>query len=427
MKQLRTGLFVAVTALALCASTSSAQVGLEPGKADAPEDPISLKDLDASVKEMLNKFVDINVMAATTYTYAFNNPASDFLPYLPINKDDNTIALYDGFFQVSRHREDEDFGFTFNLDIGETARFAGADWNGDGSIEGEYIEPREFFGTYKLPWGGIKLKVGKFVSLLGYEVLMTNTAYNPTVTLSYLFMNVPYTNTGLLANIPLGEIASLDVAVVNGWDNVVDNNDAKSLLMGIGAAPMEGMTTYLAGIYGSEVCGQASTKCNATTTTLPTAGAGSKRGAVTWNVGYTLPEETGLGIAVDSLYANESDVLPDGMGAQFADSAAWYGAAGYLMWTAPFEEVDGLMINLRATWFGDPDGYRNPTGTTNPDVVGTPVTVWEISPTIGYKFNDNVLARLEYRYDSANKDTFEDGSGYASSANTLTAEFIVAF
>jgi len=423
MQQFRR-LFVAVAALALLASPGFAQVGLEPGKADPPEDKISLENLDAQMKEMLARLVDINVMVATTYTYAFNKPQSDFLPYLPINKDDNTIALYDGFFQVSRHREDEDFGFTFNMDIGETAQYAGSDWDGDGATQGEFIEVREFYGTYKLPFGGIKLKVGKFVSLLGYEVLMTNTAYNPTVTLNYLFMNVPYTNTGLMANIPLGEIASLDVAVVNGWDNVVDNNDAKSLLMGIGAAPIEGMTTYLAGIYGSEVCGQASTKCTA----LPAAGAGSKRGAVTWNVAYALPEETGLSLAVDSLYANESNVLPDpNTGAMWAESASWYGAAGYVMWALPWEEVDGLSLNLRATWFGDPDGYRNPTGTTNPDVVGTPLTIWEISPTVAYSFNEHVLARLEYRHDSANKLAFEKESGYASIANTLTAEFIVAF
>jgi hypothetical protein len=424
MKQLRTGLSVAVTALALMASSSLAQVGLEPGKADPPEENISLKDLNASVKEMVSRFVDINIMAATTYTYSFNNPDSNFLPYLPINKYDNTISLYDGFFQVSRHREDEDFGFTFNLDIGETAQFAGADWNGDGSTEGEYIEPREFYGTYKLPWGGVKLKAGKFVSLLGYEVLMTNTAYNPTVTLSYLFMNVPYTNTGLLANIPLGEIASLDLAIVNGWDNVVDNNDSKSGMMGLGVAPLEGMTAYLAGIYGSEVCGQASTQCTA----LTPAGAGSKRGAVTFNMGYALPEETGLSLAVDSLYANESNVLPDAFsGNEFGSSAQWYGAAGYIMWAVPFEEVDGLAFNLRATWFGDPDGYRNPTGTSNPDVIGTPLTIWEISPTVAYSFNEHILARFEYRHDSANKLAFEKKSGYASIANTITAEVIVAF
>jgi hypothetical protein len=375
---------------------------MEPPK--GKDEPLSLTDLDAKVKNIMASFVDINVAAATAYTWSSNNPASGQLPYLPINKDDNSISLYDGFFQVSRHREDEDFGFTFNMDIGQTAQYAGADWDGSGATEGDFIEVREFFGTYKTPLAGIKLKAGKFVSLLGYEVLLTNTAYNPTATLGYLFMNVPYTNVGLMANVPLGEIAWMDVGVVNGWDNVVDNNNAKSVMIGVGAAPLEGFTTYLAGIIGNEVCGQNSTKC----TGLPAAGAGSKRAAVTWNMGYTLPEDlgTGLGLALDTLYANESDVLPNSLGQEFADNAQWYGAAGYILWSAPWEEVDGLSLNLRATWFGDPDGYRNPTGTTNPDAAGAQ-TLWEVSPTIGYAFNDHILARLEYRHDASNKPTFE--------------------
>lgn len=407
MRPFRIAVFAAVAALLVSASGVQAQG----------------ESIDEA-REYIAKFVDINVLAATTYTYGTNTPNSGNLPYLPINKDQNSIALYNGFFQVSRHREGESFGFTFNMDIGETARYAGSDWDGDGATEGDFIEVREFFGTYKTPLAGITLKAGKFVSLLGYEVLLTNAAFNPTVSLGYLFLNVPYTHVGLMANIPLGEIAWLDIGVVNGWDNAVDTNNSKSLLTGFGVAPIEGVTTYIAGIYGSEACGQASTKCTA----LPAAGAGSKRAAVTWNASYTLPEETGLGLAIDSLYANESDILPDvATGNPFGASAEWYGLAGYVMWSPPVEELEGLSLNLRTEVFVDADGYRNPTGTTNPAVAGTPITVWEVSPTVAYQFTNNVIARLEYRYDSANKFAFEKDGGYAKQANTITAQVLVAF
>lgn len=385
-------------------------------------------------KEYINKFVDINALVATTYTWAHNNPPSNVptaagnvsLPYLAINKNNNTFSLYDGWFQVSRNRADEDFGFVFSMDFGQTAQYAGADWNGDGSTEGDFVEVREFYGIWKTGFQDITVKAGKFVSLLGYEILLTNTAYNPTVTLSYLFMNVPYTNTGLLAHMPLGEIATIDLAVVNGWDNVVDNNNQKSFMMGLGATPAEGLTMYLAGIYGAENCGQASSSCTA----LPPAGAGSHRGAVTLNATYTFPEETGLALAVDSLYANDSNVLPDPVtGQPFSAAASWYGAAGYIMWNIPVEELKGLFFNVRGEVINDPDGYRNPNGTVNPAVVGTPQTIYEFSPTLGYKISDNILTRFEYRFDSSDKFGFAKSQAdtFSKTANTISAEVIVAF
>jgi opacity protein-like surface antigen len=400
---------VGVTALCL----SAAPVAAEEEK----------KSIDEQVQELMAKIVDVNAMVATTYTYSFNKPTSDFLPYLIINKDDNTLALYDAFLQISRNREDEDFGFTLNMDFGETARFTGADWDGSGAIgdsgeEDNFFELREAYGTYKVPWGGIKVKAGKFVTLLGYEVLMTNTAYNPNVTHSYMFGQIPFTHVGVLANAPLGEMAWVDVGVVNGWDNAVDNNNSPSLLAGLGFKPLDVLGFYLAGIYGPELCGQDSTKC----TGLPPAGAGSKRGAVTLNATFTAPEETGLALAIDSLYANESDALPDG-DVPFAESASWYGLAGYVMWAPPFEEVEGLTLNLRAEVICDPDGYRNPNGSPG---VG-PQTIFEITPTIGYAFAEHFLARLEYRYDHSNKQAYQTEDTFRSFDNTLTAEFIVAF
>jgi hypothetical protein len=386
------------------------------------------KSLDEQVQDIMAKLVDVNAMVATTYTYSFNKPASDFLPYLVINKDDNTLALYDAFLQISRNREDEDFGFTVNMDFGETARFTGSDWDGSGAVgdsgeEDNFFELREAYGTYKVPWGGLKVKAGKFVTLLGYEVLMTNTAYNPNITHSYMFGQIPFTHVGALVNAGLGEMAWADVGIVNGWDNAVDNNNSPSFLAGLGFKPLDMLGFYLAGIYGPELCGQASTKC----TGLAPAGAGSKRGAVTLNATFTFPEETGLGLAIDTLYANESDALPqssdDPTVALFDESASWYGLAGYVMWAPPFEEVEGLTLNLRAEVMGDPDGYRNPNGSPG---VG-PQTIFEITPTIGYAINEHILARLEYRYDHSNKQAYEDDDGFRSFDNTLTAEFLVAF
>lgn len=414
MKQVRTAVCAALAAVLFVAARAGAE-----GEVD-------------QVKETVAKFIDVNAMVATTYTYGFNNPASNTLNYEVINKNNDTFALYDAFLQFARNREDEDFGFTVNMDFGETAKYTGSDWDGSGgtdgsnSEEGNAFELREAYGTYKLPWGGIKLKVGKMITLLGYEVLMTNTAFNPNISHSILFgYAINFTDLGLMFNVPLGEMAWLDIGVVNGWDNAVDNNHQKTLLMGVGLKPADIATFYLAGSYGGEQNGQYASNCAAP----PCAGAGSKRGVVTLN-GTVTPIE-GLSFIMDSVYGNESNLLPDSNGNPFTEAAQWYGLVGYVTWAPGLEPVEGLSLNLRAEVFDDVNGARL-TGssgafTPNPALNGLAQTVIEVTPTVAYQFSPNILARLEYRYDTSDKLAYQTDNGYSKIANTLAAEVLVAF
>lgn len=392
-------------------------------------------------KAALAKLVDINAMVAATYTYGFNKPYNRTLNYEVINKANNTFALYDAFLQIARNRDDEDFGFTINMDFGETAKYTGSDWDGSGgadgsnSEEGNAFELREAYGTYKLPWGGIKLKAGKFVTLLGYEVLMTNTVFNPNISHSILFgYAINFTNVGFLFNVPLGDMAWVDIGMINGWDESVDNNDSKTLMAGMGVKPLDNLTFYLAGTYGGEQNGQFASNCASAqgTPPAPCPGAGSKRGVVTLNGTFTPIE--GLSFIMDSVYGNESNLLPDATGA-LTQAASWYGLVGYVTWSPGLEPVEGLSLNLRAEVFDDADGARltgSPSAfTPNPALAGVPQTVIEITPTIAYAFNPHILARLEYRYDHSDKPAYQNntigGTGYNTSANTIAAELLVAF
>ena len=424
MRQFRWAAVAATVAVLFAAAQVAAQGEAAPVKGE----------IDA-VKEAVAKIVDINAMVATTYNYGFNRPASDTLNYEVINKANNTFAIYDAFLQFSRNHEDEDFGFNINMDFGETAKYTGSDWNGNGAVaapgdnteEGNAFELREAYGTYKVPWDGVKLKAGKFVTLLGYEVLMTNTAFNPNISHSILFgYAIPFTHVGVLLDLPMGELAWADIGIVNGWDNAVDNNNAKTLIAGLGIKPLADLATfYLAGTYGSETNGQAKT-CSGIP--CPGAGAGAKRGVVTLN-GTVTPIE-GLSFIVDSVYGNESNILPDPItGDPNSAAASWYGLVGYVTWAPGFDPVPGFQFALRAEVFDDVDGARNPTGTVNPAVIGTPQTVEEVTGTISYVFSPNIVTRLEYRYDHSDKFAYEKdlADSYSKTANTITAELILAF
>jgi hypothetical protein len=278
---------------------------------------------------------------------------------------------------------------------------------GDTSEENNSFELREAYLTYKLPFWSTTLKAGKFATLLGYEVLKTQDAFNHNISHSILFgFSIPFTHTGILLSAPLGEMATFDIGVVNGWDNVEDNNDNKTLLAGFGLTPSDTFSLYVAGTYGGEQ--------NSLDNSIPGAGAGSKRGVVTANATFTVSDQ--LSFAIDSVYGNETDLIPDGSKRKDAN---WYGVAGYAM----FDVDDRLSVALRSEVFDDPDGAR-----------GFDATVWEITPTLSYKLTDHVLARLEYRHDEASKPIFakDDRDGGSlfngqSGSDTIAGELIVSF
>jgi len=345
--------------------------------------------------------VDFHALLTTGYIYSFNRPSSGDLNQRVFDKKDNTFSVNDAALFLSRNKEDEAFGFVVTVDMGDTARYTGRDWDGDGALSGSeetnYFELREAFLTYKLPWLDQTLKAGTFTTLLGYEVFKTPTNFNPNISNSILFgFSNPFTHTGILLNTPLGDIGGFDIGVVNGWDNFVDQNAGKTLLMGLGLTPIENLVTYTAFAYGSEQ--------------VPIdeggVGEGSKRSELTLNATYTVTDQ--LSFAIDSVFGRETNLIsPNGR-----KGALWYGFAAYAM----FKANDWLSFSLRTEVFDDADGAR-----------GFDSTVWEVTPTVGFQLTEHLLARFEYRHDEASKPVFEKQDGFQSGSDSLAGELVLAF
>jgi opacity protein-like surface antigen len=360
--------------------------------------------------------IDIHALVSTAYTYSFNNPDTNFIfPRNETNKH-NSIDLYQGTLFFSRMREEEDFGFAINLDFGSTAETTQSDWDGDGTLtsdseETNSFELREAYLKYKtpfeLPGGRISLKGGKFVTLLGYEVIMNWDNFNYNVSKAFLFgYAIAFTHVGLLANFPIHDMVSFDLGVVNGWDNVQDSNDGKSLLTGLGITPSDIFSMYFAATYGAE---------------QPDNGK-SKRGTVTANFSLQATEQ--LKFVLDGVYAKESDLVPDGTGD--LDSADWYGGAFYII----FNPIERLTLAMRTEVFDDADGVRLAPATlspTDPPRQGRGSTIWEISPAIAYALTDHITARIEYRHDRSSAPIFDKDDHASNVSNTLSTQLIFAF
>ncbi len=365
---------------------------------------------EESLEDLARRFVDIHALVSSVYLYSFNKPASGELPFRVIDKVNDSITLHQASLFFRRLRDNEDFGFAFTLDFGHIAEFASADWDGSGTIgdnseESNSFELREAYLRYRLPVelaaGRPQVKAGKFVTLLGYEVLKTYENFNQNISHSIAFgFGIPFTHTGLLLNVPLTEQVTFDVGVVNGWDNVRDNNSSKTLLAGLGVAPIEKVSLYVAGTYGAERNGIG----------RGGPGSGVKRGVLTANVSVAAAE--GLTFVLDGVYGSESDLVPAAAG--FAE-ANWYGLVGY----AIGQVTKRVSLILRAEVFDDPDGTRN--------FSGQRATLWEVTPTVAVRLTDFVLARVEYRHDEANKQIFEKESRLQRGSDTLAAEVLLGF
>ncbi len=365
--------------------------------------------------------IDMHALMMVDYNANFNNPGTDGPSQGNIggtfvngfNYKSNTFDVRDAAIFLGRNKDDESFGFNLNVDFGTTANVEQARW-GNGANDSKenlcgnggdcFVEVREAFITYKTPLtipganAPISLKGGKFVTLLGYEIIPTYSAFNPNISTDMLFnLAVPYTNTGLLAHVPIIDQVALDAGIVNGWDNVADNNNEKTFMGGLGITPSDAISIYIAGTYGGE--------------SNPIAnggdGAGSQRGVMTANASWKVIDQ--LTLAVDSAYGSQtSSTVPGKTGHHTAN---WYGMAGYAIVTP----MDKMQLALRAEWFEDQDGTQT----------GVAQTMWELTPTFQYALADHLTFRTEYRHNESNKNYFTTGSGTAAVPGTAPGQDLI--
>ncbi|MGH8056397.1 MAG: porin, partial [Candidatus Entotheonellia bacterium] len=277
-------------------------------------------------------------------------------------------------------------GFRVDFDVGRDVPFFRA-----AGFEAGNFDIQQAFVTYKAPLGeGLSITFGKFVSLMGSEMIDSPDNFNTSR--SFLFgFSQPFTHTGLVLTYPLVRGLDLSVGLVNGWDNIDDNNDAKTFL-GRLMYTAEHVTVALAGIYGAEQTDRESPK--------------------RWVIDLTamimpLPR---LHLMVNYDYGREDEAVVTATG--FAD-ATWQGIAVIVHMAA----TDKFGLSVRGEFFNDEDGART----------GTVQDLWEITLTAAYKWVKGFETRLEYRHDRANVASFDREGRPTKNQDTISAEFIYRF
>jgi hypothetical protein len=242
------------------------------------------------------------------------------------------------------------------------------------------MDLQEAYGSYKIPVGsGLTVKAGKFVTLLGYEVI--ESPLNLNFSRSFLFgFAIPLTHVGALATYAPTEWLSLTAGPVVGWDVADDNNDTLSVMGQIAFTGVKDLTTALNFITGPE---QFDKKTNPRTVVdLVATYTGLPKLTLGFNFDY------GWEVDEPSLAATRSS----------STDAHWWGYAGYVA----YDWTEKLRTAVRGEYFKDVDGAR-----TLAIAPGTSVSLWEVTATVQYRIWKGLVGRLEYRHDQADDKVFK--------------------
>jgi hypothetical protein len=318
------------------------------------------------------------------YSFNFNHPQSRNNNLRNFDAKANQFSL--NMMKITAEQAADPVGFRVDLGFGRAFDiFHAAEPGGIGFMRNVM---QAYLSVKPASWHGFQFDFGKFVTSAGAEV--TETHLNWNYSRSLLFANGPYYHFGARTSMPINKHLTAGVQLVNGWNNVEDNNTGKTV----------GFTT-------------------AVTTSK-----------VNWfNNYYVGPEKTDLNKGIRHFYDTVIQVNPAGRVNFLVNfdygqenmpggrDVKFYGLSTAMR----FVLGENWALSPRYDWYKDRDGFIT--------AYGEDLTLQEFTLTFDYKLKEGFLSRFEYRRDSSSKPFFDRGfqTGNATSMNTLLAGFVVYF
>jgi hypothetical protein len=252
---------------------------------------------------------------------------------------------------------------------------------GSGNDFGSLAVLKQAFVTYA-PSSKVKFTFGKFGTHIGYELL--DAPLNRNYSMSYMFTNGPFLNTGLKADFVLGKVG-LMLGVTNYTDQSTATTSTKNLIAQLSGGSSNGkIKAYLnyTGFFGSNEGYNPSGATSLNQIDLVVTGVVSDK----FNVGFNGTYQT-------RKYGDES--------------FNWYGFAGYFN----YDPTATCGLTLRSEYIGDKDNFI-----TAADNV--------FANTLSFNHKVGPLTIIpELRFESAQAEIFgkKDGTGSKSTATALLA------
>jgi Putative beta-barrel porin-2, OmpL-like. bbp2 len=297
-----------------------------------------------------------------------------------------------------------DLTFGNNADLGNYGNVIGPLGRGTTALA-----IKQAYITYKAT-DKLSFTMGQFGTHIGYEVIDAPLNYN--YSLSNLFNNGPFYHVGIKANLAISDKFSLMAGVVNGVDNMYDNNKAKGFIAQAFISPAEGWNVYLNWMGSDE-----------STVRKDSTGFFSLLDLTTT---YQVTEKffVGLNAAYGSQKGDYQGVTP-----YYSKAQTWGGVALYS--NVKFSDVAG--IGIRAEYFDNTSGVRFMRNVMADS--GTDVFSFTLTPN--FTLADGMLTlKPEFRIDSFKKiagagneglQQFEDSDGNFTKSSQATIGLATVF
>jgi Putative beta-barrel porin-2, OmpL-like. bbp2 len=327
------------------------------------------------------------------YMYDFNAPGSMKIDpgqsrNFDLNHNSLTLSQVD-LEAMKAVSETSPLGYMVQMVFGPTANLVNGGDAGIGNSTAMHF--MQYYMTLRAPGKrGVTLDFGKFVTPMGEEVIDNRANWNYSRGLLFS-LAIPYYHFGARATLPLNGKVTLTAFLVNGWNNVIDNNGGKTGGFSLALNPSSKFGVVLNYLGGPEQPG--STSKRNTFDAVLTAKLGSKMTFVE-NVDY----------GKDTNAADGSHVH-------------WVGTASYLR----LQPNAKFALTPRFEFYNDPEGFTS----------GTRQELKEFTLTPEFTVHSNLIIRVEYRHDWSNAPTFTVGSStgdmFQSDQNTFGSGMILKF
>jgi hypothetical protein len=330
----------------------------------------------------LSGFVD------TYYGYNFNQPKSQTNTLRSFDAQNNQFGL--NLIELNLDKPPDPtnsrLGYHLGLGFGQAMNVVNStDPAGLGFAQ--YL--KEAYVSYLAPVGkGLQVDIGKFVTPHGAEVIETKDNFNYSRGLLFNYA-IPFYHYGLRAKYSFNDKYSVTGFVVNGWNDIYDNNTGKTYGVTFGWNPTKKISIAQGYMFGPETAGTNAhwrQLSDTVVTYSPTS-----RLTTMLNFDYGRGDRAG-GIPTPVF---------------------WTGIAGYVKYA--FNDL--YAVSTRYEYYNDHDGFTT----------GTPQHLNEFTGTFQRIVAHHLITRLEFRHDFSNRPVFTKGTTPVMGQSTMTAGLVYAF
>ena len=316
------------------------------------------------------------------YSFNANHPASGTNNLRNFDVKANQFGL--NMAMLTLEHTADPIGFHIDFGFGKTFEIIHATEKAPDALR--YI--KQGYITIKPPKGkGFQLDIGKFVTAAGAEVIETKDNWNYSRSILFAYA-IPYYHFGIRTQMPVGKYFTGGVQLVNGWNNVEDNNSGKTL--GLTSVVSGKKATWSTNYYAG-----------------PEKDNTNKGIRQLFDTTLLLNPSPKASFYINYDYGHEKNI---GLG-----SVHWTGIAG----AARFQVTDIFAISPRIEWFNDSAGFTT----------GAKQKIKEFTLTAEFKLKEGLLMRGEYRRDWSDTAYFDRGfrNGVYKNQDTLLAGFVAFF